>query len=166
MNQHNAERDALTKAEGENLEGRTIETLENEDTGELTSMASGPEDAGPTISRPEENLSPTTEKAKCACPRCAGILREEAAARGEPPPRLRTTNGGRIIKNGQAVPIEACDNCRAIKNDPSNGIRTVGPNPDARAPNVPVIAPPVPGGESDERGGMDGAEGASGLGDE
>jgi len=175
----NAERDAQTKAEGENLSGRTLETVRNPETGELTTVASGDEGASQSILRPAESISPTTEPGKCALPRAAGVVADEAAASGQPRPRLQTIDGGHIIKNGEAVPIEACQNCRAVKNEPNNQIQTVGPESGAKpSPSVPLVAPgPFPSTDNNRRGGggtggttggdgFDGAEGSSGRGDD
>jgi RHS repeat-associated protein len=175
----NLEREAQTRAEGDNLSGRTVETVRNPQTGELTTVASGDEGASQSILRPAESVSPTTEPGKCALPRAAGVVADEAAANGQPRPKLQTIDGGHIIKNGEAVPIEACENCRAVKNDPRNQIQTVGPESGAKpAPDVPLVAPgPFPSTDNDRRdgggtggtsggGGVAGSEGSSGRGDD
>lgn len=134
-----AARQQQTADEGKNPGGRTLETVMNRNNGDMVTTASGDDAASSSILRPNQSVDPSTVPGKCAMPRGAGVLADEAAARGEPRPEILTEDGGHIIKHGEAVPIEACENCQAIKNEPANGIKTVGPK--KSGPQVPPVVP-------------------------
>jgi hypothetical protein len=128
-------------AEGRSTSGKVLEPAYDPESGEMVIAEQGPQPASPEIACPVDSKSPATKPGHCAMPRAAGILVDEAAAAGRPRPNVQTTQGGHTIRGGEAHPIDACPNCRAIKNDPNNQIETVGPGANPKPPHVVPATP-------------------------